>query len=802
MSKEQIENVIITLSLMALIWLSFLSFGLPVATESADASWTQALGYALKHGLQAGVDYVFTFGPLGYLSQPAASYDADLFYTFITWQIILGLGFSLLFFLISSQLKNRIDKFIYFFLLIVVVSGAAVAPKHLLSVIVAVILAITLLPVVTQSASRYLLFGGLLWWLAMLSLTKFPNFILATIGVGSLGVVAWNTQSRRLAMTILGVFTLFLISGWLLSGQSLLNLPLFIKNSLTMASAYSDTMGGGFNGFEIKLALVTLLGVTLMLTLANWVKPFQLDRLMIAGMVLMGLFFAWKEGFVRHDTHSMTFFTVALLSPFFIEYERPTGATMISQVTFYTLRYVVIVTALTGLLIAGGAMSYTPRTFIAKWNEQIVDNYKVLTRLPTFKTNQDNTVANRRQQYDLPNIRAAVGQATVDIFSWEQGVLFLNGLNWHPRPIFQSYAAYTSSLLAINGDFYADKNRAPEFVLFKLQEIDGRLPVASDTEALKLILRDYQPLLNEKGYLLLKHAPRGQGRVPDGKTLLTRPVKIGELLDIHTLSHQPLLLNLDIRKSWLGYLMSFFYRLPVVYLDLGTTDGVHQSYRILPTMTQSSVVINPLILSQSDFIGWYTGMPLKRVANLRVVVTPEWLQNFFQTDVAVTISESPVTPSVLADNVNQKLLGTFYPMFSSKPVQVSFPNQEMAEEGQAVLMVHAPGEMRFQVSPGKHTLTGQFGLLAGAYDGKPGSCPAVGDGVEFSILLKEEQKPEQVLFKRFLNPRLLEPDRGMQTLPGISFAVEKEATLLLLTQPGPANDAQCDWSFWKGIRID
>jgi hypothetical protein len=195
-------------------------------------------------------------------------------------------------------------------------------------------------------------------------------------------------------------------------------------------------------------------------------------------------------------------------------------------------------------------------------------------------------------------------------------------------------------------------------------------------------------------------------------------------------------------------------------------------------------------------------MPLKRVANLRVVVTPEWLQNFFQTDVAVTISESPVTPSVLADNVKQKLLGTFYPMFSSKPVQVSFPNQEMAEEGQAVLMVHAPGEMRFQVSPGKHTLTGQFGLLAGAYDGKPGSCPAVGDGVEFSILLKEEQKPEQVLFKRFLNPPLLEPDRGMQTLPGISFAVEKEATLLLLTQPGPANDAQCDWSFWKGIRID
>lgn len=800
MSKEHLENVIITLCLMALIWLSFLSFGLPVATESADASWTQALGYAFKHRFQAGVDYVFTFGPLGYLSHPAASHDADLFYLFVTWQIILGLGFSLLFFLISAQLKSRIDKFVYFFLLIVVVSDAAVAPKHLLSVIVAVILAITLLPVVTQSATRYLLFGGLLWWLAMLSLTKFPNFILATIGVGSLGVVAWNTQSRRLAMTILGVFTLFLISGWLLTGQSLLNLPLFIKNSLTMASAYSDTMGGGFNWFEIKLALVTLLGVTFMLTLANWVKPFQLDRLMIAGMALVGLFFAWKEGFVRHDTHSMTFFTVALLIPFFIEYDRPTGSTVISQVTFYTLRYVVIFTALTGLLIAGGAMNYTPRTFIAKWNERIVDNYKVLTRLPTFKTNQANTVANRRQQYDLPNIRAAVGQATVDIFSWEQGVLFLNGLNWHPRPIFQSYAAYTSSLLAINGDFYADQKRAPEFVIFKLQEIDGRFPFASDTEALKIILRDYQPLFSEKGYLLLKHVPRGQGRVLEGKTLLTRQVKIGELLDIHTLNHQPLLLNLDIRKSWLGHLMSFFYRLPVVYLDLGTTtDGTHQSYRILPTMAQSSFMINPLIFSQSDLMAWYTGNSLKILENLKVLVTSEGLQFFFQTDVVVTISESPVTPPALVDSVKQKLLGTFYPMFSSKPVQVSFPNQEMAEEGQAVLMVHAPGEMRFQVSPGKHTLTGQFGILADAYNGK---CPPVSDGVEFSVVVKELETQERVIFKRFLNPQLMEQDRGIQTLPGIAFAVEQEATLRLLTQPGPANDAQCDWSFWKGIRID
>ncbi len=84
------------LCLVGLIGLSLLSFGGPPANISLDGSWTQALSYAINHGFQAGVDYIFTYGPLGYFSANSA-YDADLFYVFITWNIIVSLLLATLF---------------------------------------------------------------------------------------------------------------------------------------------------------------------------------------------------------------------------------------------------------------------------------------------------------------------------------------------------------------------------------------------------------------------------------------------------------------------------------------------------------------------------------------------------------------------------------------------------------------------------------------------------------------------------------------------------------------------------------
>jgi len=801
-SKQSIftETFFINLAIVALVWLSMLYFGTPTATDHLDQSWNQSLGYAFKHNFQAGIEYLFTYGPLGYFYSPSSGYDVDLFYQFVSWHIVFGLFLTIIFVGHAQKIDNKIDKFIYLFLVITIISTPIVFDsKYFLAIIASMILVVSPLPIFTHHPYIYaILIGLVLIFLAVVSLTKFTLFVLAILAILCITTMIWHAYSHKLAIVIPFTFTILILTVWLIIGQSLFNLPTFIINSLQITSGYSEAMANGFNFTEIKLAMLSIFVISLMTLLGSFIKPWRIERFIIAGMIFLGILLAWKAGFVRHDTHSFTFFAFAILVPFFIEYNKNMHKYLL--LTFRTLRYIAILVALNGFFMVGETIGYNYSNFIGKWNQQLIENFDIITNLKSKADEKERYTEVLKQQFALPKISGVVGQATVDIFSWEQGVLFLNEFDWRPRPIFQSYSVYTPTLIGMNGDFYAS-NQAPEFVIFKLQTIDWQFPLMNDNEALKILLRDYKPVLSEKGYLLFKRMPRGQGRVLTGETLLEREIKINEQLDIRTLSAGPLLLSLNIRKSWLGRIMSLLYKLPTFNLEIETTDGAKMSYRIIPGMTQSAFVINPLILEQKSLINWYLKTELQRVATLRVVVKPDLgIQYIFDTNITLKISEYKTTPYPIDDMVKQNLLTGFYPMFHSIPYQVSSPSHQASEEGQSVLMVHARGEMRFRVHPGKHTLTGQFGILKGAYNVGNDLPPT--DGVEFSAVIRETNGRELLLFKRFLNPLLREADRGLQTITTAPFVTETEAELVLHTHPGAANNSRYDWSFWEAIKID
>jgi hypothetical protein len=114
------------------------------------------------------------------------------------------------------------------------------------------------------------------------------------------------------------------------------------------------------------------------------------------------------------------------------------------------------------------------------------------------------------------------------------------------------------------------------------------------------------------------------------------------------------------------------------------------------------------------------------------------------------------------------------------------------------LLVHAPGQLRFAVNAGTHHLTCEFGLLSEAYLVQT-NTPT--DGVEFSASLLESGQ-ETMLFKRFLQPVQKVNDRGMQLCGNLAFEVKTQGDLILRTHPGPANNGNYDWSFWRAVKID
>src|SRR6202040_4372562 len=74
---------------------------------------------------------------------------------------------------------------------------------------------------------------------------------------------------------------------------------------------------------------------------------------------------------------------------------------------------------------------------------------------------------------------------------------------WNPRPIIQSYSAYTPALVRLNEQHLRGPD-APEWVLFDLQSIDGRLPSLDDGLSWPALLDNYA-FTSYNGHFVLMH---------------------------------------------------------------------------------------------------------------------------------------------------------------------------------------------------------------------------------------------------------------------------------------------------------
>jgi hypothetical protein len=80
---------------------------------------------------------------------------------------------------------------------------------------------------------------------------------------------------------------------------------------------------------------------------------------------------------------------------------------------------------------------------------------------------------------------------SVDVYPTEQAMVLAHGLQYRPRPVFQSYMAYTPALEAANAAALRGP-AAPDWVLFHLRPIDGRLPALDDAASWPELLARYR----------------------------------------------------------------------------------------------------------------------------------------------------------------------------------------------------------------------------------------------------------------------------------------------------------------------
>jgi hypothetical protein len=513
----------------------------------------------------------------------------------------------------------------------------------------------------------------------------------------------------------------------------------------------------------------------------------QLSRL---GLLAAAIFMQWKHAFVKHSI--IAFYCFTLLVPFLLLALFPVyNWRAVTRVRLTTACFLL---SFTGFTLTSG-LDWP--TYLASLPDTLVAKGKSVLDPSPIRKGMEQDKAQKERDSALPLVRARVQEASVDILSFEQGVLLLNHLNWKPRPVFQSYSAYTPWLLEANAEFFRSAE-APQYVLFKLQTIDGRFPTLDDGPALLAILQKYRPVLVEKSYLLLERC-QNLHDAPSGQVVLNKQIRFGEELDLRGLPGKFHTLAVKITPSLKGRLRKFVYQPPAMTIQLrvsGTRDIL--TFRLIPAMAENGFILNPLLQAGEHIVNLYDYEKPQgnTVTAFRIVCTDP---GSYTDTMAVTIKSFPrlvgpqFDPRVL-NHVRYPVMKTPFTAAKAKePITV------VTCDGKAVLRAHAPSEIEFDLPARlqEHLLTGYFGLLPGTWEDEQNHT----DGVQFAVEYTPAGGSPQVLFQRYLDPHAHPKDRGMQKFATWLPAGPKGKVVLRAYNLPDKND-HLDQAYWTEVEIE
>ena len=271
--------------------------------------------------------------------------------------------------------------------------------------------------------------------------------------------------------------------------------------------------------------------------------------------------------------------------------------------------------------------------------ESIHDNVASVLDWKSFRASYDVSLQENKEKSDLPLTRKIVGTGTVDLVGNEQTAIFYNGFHYSPRPVFQSFAAYNQPLEQLNYNFLAS-DRAPDFVLMKLNAIDERLAALDDALILRLLPQLYEVAIpDEHGYMLWKRRIPQQPSAPVS-TMRSVDIGLNTPFPLGDLATKNLWVTIDLRPSHLARLRRFFYKPAMVGLTVRLDDGTLNTYITPLSQAHSGFILNPLIENNADYLAFSKGESTHRIRSLEIAATDAG-QRFFNTPAHIEFSELP-----------------------------------------------------------------------------------------------------------------------------------------------------------------
>ncbi|MBF0487615.1 MAG: hypothetical protein HQK98_05580 [Nitrospirae bacterium] len=543
-----------------------------------DDSWRFALHKARLNGLVFGTDIVFTYGPLGYLTCPLyidwGLWLQSLLYTLITHALFWG---AIYYFLkryrarllitiytavgVFVYLQAIIDSYYYFYLFIFAYGYITNKEKNIpLLAAIALIAALCL----------YIKFS-----FGMAVALMFMTFIVLL------------TLEKRYKEAAQGgiMFTMFtVVSGLIMIGGPWA-LATFFYNSWVVADGYIDAMAVDGPRWKLFTALFAWVVYGTFL-LRSIIRKNQGDIYYFA-MSLGFLFINYKHSVGNGSIFEWDFFATWGMV-FTLYYIKKAGEADERIV----IKYAALAASV--LLVVLPIYKFQSKAAPIKHLLSLKIN-QIAAALAVYHDPPLSHEMNRQRLsawYALsPSTLELLGDHTVDIFTVDAALAGYYGLNWHPRPVFQSYSAYTAYLDQLNERFLS-KPDAPEYLLYAPVGFDDKSAVLFEPATYRKILTGYRAAAKDGIFWILKRRENvGPARE---EAIASAAVPLGVRIPFNIDDRYYTFARVYVKYNVIGKILRVLYRAPGLYIQFYQGGVPGKRYRFCFNAV-NGINLNPFV---------------------------------------------------------------------------------------------------------------------------------------------------------------------------------------------------------------
>jgi len=391
----------------------------------------------------------------------------------------------------------------------------------------------------------------------------------------------------------------------------------YLKSSIEIASGYSSAMSRvGYNkDLILAISEIVLISILLFLMARQGNIGFSLA-------LFPGLFLAFKHGFVRQDVYHIVAFCWYTLIATLLSIPK-LKAQRVQKFSYLLHLYVLIIAFI--LWRPLGDSIYRPFS-----PEIVAKNLSYMVNVNAFQSSvQASSNANLAIKKLPENILNIVKNKKIDIIPSEISLVPANNLSWKPRPVIQSYSAYTTFL--DNQNFESLSTEPRDYIFYDFISEDNRHPFFDEPKTFFYVFCNYGVRFELLDFIKTRFEPSRSVLILEklksslcsqsNSIIKTSTVRWNNSQLIEASDRSIILAKVKFTYSLFGKIYKSLFRSPPVMMQVTYADGSERDYRIIPENSENGVIVSHLPKDDNEALSFFRRQLPAQVQSFRFHAT-------------------------------------------------------------------------------------------------------------------------------------------------------------------------------------